>query len=456
MFDTHIHMLPSIIRSSSFSPCLRTAVRFRNTYSIDYLSEGIDILTGEDEGKEISFQELGVQPALCRALAKDGITAPTHVQTLSLPNTLRTQHAPLIIQSETGSGKTLTYLLPALQDARPGLNTIIVTPTRELAVQVYHAAKNLAGNRKNSRKVSILYSGIDEERVTEEFWALRPNILVGTPKKILETISRDDREIKRRLAMVSRLVLDEGDNLLKSLTYYASPKEKRNREIHPRPARLITEKLVDSKNPRRLSLICTSATTPRHFCEELSEIGWGEEPLVLSPVTRNRVPENIKHFYIKCGRMNKMEALVMHFKESKERDKMALVFIHRHLSIDNFVEDLRSYGIEARALYKEMRDINEYGAFLKKFRSGEIEMVVGTEETVRGLDFSFVKTLYLTEVPKDPSEYLHLAGRVGRMGREGVVVTLIGGDKEEKDTIRLLRYQKRLRIQESKLLNLKY
>ena len=117
------------------------------------------------------------------------------------------------------------------------------------------------------------------------------------------------------------------------------------------------------------------------------------------------------------------------------------------------MSELAQTNIKHRALYKEVMDINRYQSFLKEFKNGDIEMVVGTEETVRGLDFSFVRTLYLTEVPRDGVEYLHLAGRVGRMGREGEVVVLIGGDKQDRDAGRLERMYKKFDISNIKINN---
>ncbi|XP_011407125.1 PREDICTED: DEAD-box ATP-dependent RNA helicase 47, mitochondrial-like, partial [Amphimedon queenslandica] len=183
---------------------------------------------------------------------------------------------------------------------------------------------------------------------------------------------------------------------------------------------------------------------PAHSLEELTENGWGEVPNIITTVEtseRMRVPDTISHEYIKCGDDNKVDVLVSHFNKVKQErgEAKALVFIHRDSSINQFMSELAQKDIKHRALYKEVMDINKYKSFLRKFKNGDIEMVIGTEETVRGLDFSFVGTLYLTEVPRDGIEYLHLAGRVGRMGREGEVVVLIGGEKQDRDAGRLER-----------------
>ena len=126
------------------------------------------------------------------------------------------------------------------------------------------------------------------------------------------------------------------------------------------------------------------------------------------------------------------------FRESNQ--KSALVFIHRLHSVDSFVWELRDLGLNAVALYRKVanQDPEEFEQFLMQFRTGRIDIVVGTEETVRGLDFKDLDHVYLMEVPKNVDEYLHLAGRVGRQGRPGTATTLVSqGDQREERRIRL-------------------
>ena len=126
------------------------------------------------------------------------------------------------------------------------------------------------------------------------------------------------------------------------------------------------------------------------------------------------------------------------FRESNQ--KSALVFIHRLHSVDSFVWELRDLGLNAVALYRKVanQDPEEFEQFLMQFRTGQTDIVVGTEETVRGLDFKDLDHVYLMEVPKNIDEYLHLAGRVGRQGRPGTATTLVSqGDQREERRIRL-------------------
>lgn len=133
---------------------------------------------------------------------------------------------------------------------------------------------------------------------------------------------------------------------------------------------------------------------------------------------------------------------------TKSGQKSALVFIHRNQSVDDFVWELRYLGLQAVALYKKIATQNpsNHETFLMDFKSGKFQLVVATEETVRGLDFQELQHVYLMEVAKNVEEYLHLAGRVGRQGRRGTVTTIVSGDKETGEERRMLLQYRRLGV----------
>ena len=143
--------------------------------------------------------------------------------------------------------------------------------------------------------------------------------------------------------------------------------------------------------------------------------------------------------------VNIKSVFVRIFRDSGQ--KSALVFIHRLQSVDSFVWELRELGINAVALYKQAanQDHEEYQKFLTDFQTGKINVVVGTEETVRGLDFKELDHVYLTEVAKNIDEYLHLAGRVGRQGRPGTATTLVS-TKDPREEIRMKLEYRRLEL----------
>lgn len=181
-----------------------------------------------------------------------------------------------------------------------------------------------------------------------------------------------------------------------------------------------------------IQMIGASATVNDVLQEDLTEIGWGDHVKLVQSSTLEgwpcKVPPCIKHQYVICDEsvgLTKAQALARVFRESSQ--KSGLVFIHRLLSVDDFVWELRDLGLNAVALYQKVanQDPEEYEKFLAEFQTGQINIVVGTEETVRGLDFKELDHVYLTEVARNIDAYLHLAGRVGRQGRPGTATTLV-------------------------------
>ena len=408
----------------------------------EYLTveEYLDDTGPEDRRKfEIdNFKELGVTTQLRKRLAQEGIVIPTAIQRLALPETL-SRYSRLVIQAETGTGKTLTYLIPALQDPRPGLTSIILTPTRELATQVYYWSRKLAGDRKDSPRVAVVFSGPGEKEQIEKFTEMKPNILIGTPKRVLQ-LYQDSQSVFKS---VRRIVLDEGDKLLQPIGERSQWRKRKVRELHPRPGRV----LVESFGKQRMNLICTSATVNRALKAELADIGWGGSPQLISTINRATLPPSIEHHFIDCvceeDEMAKITALVDHFRNKGLSS--ALVFIRASAPMDKFVTSLADRGLKSAALYKNLLP-EVYEQFLAELKRGDIDVVVGTEQTVRGLDFCFVDTVFLMEVPRNAQEYIHLAGRVGRMGRRGSVVVMVG-DNDPRNSTRLRRIYSQLGVE---------
>ncbi|XP_068755652.1 DEAD-box ATP-dependent RNA helicase CshC-like [Montipora capricornis] len=391
-----------------------------------------------DDSNISSFQDLKVHSKLVVKLTQRGIETPTPIQKIAIP--MIQKNKSILIHSETGSGKTLVFLLPAIQDPGKGFGTVIVVPTRELASQMLFEAHRLLGN-KNA--VESFVSGVDlaKQEARLEDSDNRPLIVIGTPKRLLEIVEKDPLLVHR----TKRIIMDEVDKVLLPLKKRSSRKKVVLRENHPRPARLLVEKIREHSRVRPIQLIAASATVNDELEEDLSELGWGDHVTVIQSPSfvgkQRNIPSCIKHQYVvfddSFGR-TKAQILARIFRESKQ--KSALVFIHRLHSVNNFVWELRDLGLNAVALYKKVadQDPEQFKEFLEHFRTGKIDIVVGNEETVRGLDFKELDHVYLMEVPKDIDEYLHLAGRVGRQGRPGTATTIMStGDPGDERRIKL-------------------
>ena len=395
--------------------------------------------------EEQSFQRLGVTTALCRRLKNEfGITDPMAVQEVALPITLN--RTSCIVQSQTGTGKSLTFLLPALQDSTPGLSTLVLTPTRELAHQLFSMATSLVGHGKRSKRIGLIVSELkglvdDEEEEGKRDDASfdsndPPDIVIGTPKAILEKTKNGHLSLKS----LRRIVLDECDKILDPLRPGKTPWRKaRTREWHPRPGALVLIEIKKVLKNREIQFICTSATADRLINSELNSLGWTERMQTVNCSKPKRVPGNIQHCYIVT---NDKVATIAELIEAGRHP--ALAFIHRHAPINSFIDELHNKDIPAVALYSKTTDSEIYKDFIGRFRAGAIKLVVGTEETVRGLDFPWVSNVFLTEVPRNPKEYIHLCGRVGRIGRDGTAIVLV--DEAKNELPRLLRQYASLAI----------
>ena len=395
------------------------------------------------------FSQLGVNTQNEALLKSLGIHKPFPVQAASLP--VLFAHKSAVIEAETGSGKTLTYLLPVLQNlGNRSCSTIIVVPTRELAAQVYNEILKYLPDRR----LAVRYvSGIEETQERKLDRALREShVVIGTPKRLLEIFEEKSGHFRN----VRCVVLDEIDKLLptKSLNKVGLGKA--------RPAdKLLSMIAFHNKSAQ---MIATTATLSKPLVEELKDRGFTKrcEVIRCNPESyrHGKVPDSIQHFFTVTksseGNPNgalgeKVKSVARLFRQTE--DKCILVFIPREQSVQTAVDVFQEMGFTAVALYKKvlLPSPYEFERFLKAFEEGDIQVVVATEETVRGMDFPFIKRLFLTYVPRTPEDYLHLAGRVGRANRKGVVTTIIDCDEEKVERKHLKRRLTALNVKARKI-----
>ena len=282
---------------------------------------------------------------------------------------------------------------------------------------------------------------------------IKPNVVIGTPKQLLQ-FTEDDCYVFRD---VHRVVFDEPDKTfsitdIEQLRMRHKKLKKKMVHIHPRPGEIFLSMLLDMCKGK-FQLICTSATISDALRGELVEMGWGDsyaDIICTAPLT---IPEGIKHCYAVAneadGGLSKLDLLVKLFQDSHE--KCALVFIHSQSRIDQFTYELRNRGFTADPLYKH--SAGDFSSFMEDFKQGKINFAIGTEETVRGLDFTWLDTVYTLTVPKSATEYLHMSGRVGRVGKEGRAVTIVDPSVEEKELSHLQMIYKHLKVEPVRLIN---
>jgi superfamily II DNA/RNA helicase len=363
------------------------------------------------------FAELGIGPFFIRRLEERGIKVPTEIQKRVIPRLLGGEN--LIFRSATGTGKTFAYLLPLVQtflsfpdrEEWAGLDIagragswpqiLLCAPTYELCSQIKGEADFLLAGLAPF-KASLVIGSANMGRQIEGLKREKPELIVGNPGRLI----RLARMGKLKLNRVQALVLDEGDRLVSD-------------ELLEE-----TRELAAMLGPDRLSLAC-SATMSKKSRERLLPLLGGPAG---SEETADRevLGERIGHWALHSEERRKIGTL-RSFITAVEPAK-ALVFTGRGAQVGNIVAQLQYHHIAAEGLYRDM-DKQKRKRALDTFRAGRIRILVSSDLSARGLDIPGVSHVITLDTGEDPETYQHRAGRTGRAGRQGIMVSI--GDEEE-------------------------
>ncbi len=361
----------------------------------------------------MTFAELGVPPALVAALAKQHIVEPTAIQVAAIPVLLEGRDAYL--NAETGTGKTLAYLLPIfcrLDVSQEATQAIVVAPTHELAIQIQRQCVELAQHAGWAVRTLLLIGGTAIDRQVDKL-KKKPHVVVGSPGRIRELIGM--RKLKP--AATRSLVIDEADRLLLA-------------ESLPE-----IRAIVATLPPER-QLIFASATERDECAKPLAALAPG---LVMLRAAASKVNENIEHLYLVCERRDKFEVLrkLIHAL-APER---AMVFVHRNETADRAAANLAHHRIAVANLHAAADKLERKQA-MDDFRSGAVTVLIASDVGARGLDIAGITTVFNLDVPTESRAYLHRVGRTGRAGARGQAVSLVTDDE-----LRLVgRYEQELGI----------
>jgi superfamily II DNA/RNA helicase len=358
--------------------------------------------------KDILGEQLWNQLKTTKAL--EGITSPTPIQEQALPLIL--QGKDVLFQSPTGTGKTLAYLLPIFakmhnqgntNDTKPdtkSIQAIILAPTYELAAQIAQVARGLSSRPED---VALLIGGAAKTRQAAAL-KLKPRVAVGTPGRIADFMA----EKKLSLHHVKTLVFDEADRLF----------TEQNLET--------IEKLIKATLKDR-QILLVSATIPKKTADLA-------KPLMKNPETirlGDKIPKNIKHFYtISEGRKKneRLRSVIHNHKINK-----VLVFVNMPYTIENTAKRLDFHKIPCKSLHSGADKITRKAA-MDALRLGKIRALVASDAGSRGLDIQNLKHVINLDLPAREKDYLHRAGRCGRAGTEGTVISIV--TKNELETLK--------------------
>jgi len=344
----------------------------------------------------MTFIDLQLPPDLIAALAKEQISDPTPVQSAAIPVLLAGKDAYL--NAETGTGKTLAYLLPLMARIDPAQATtqvVIIAPTHELSIQIHRQSCELAQNAGRAIRSVLLIGGTATARQIEKLKS-KPHVVVGSPGRILELIERN----KLKLLHLRAIVVDEADRLLQDegLEWI--------------------QKIVGLAPPAR-QLIFASATIEAHTREVLATLS--PEAVILSPSTA-AVNENIQHLYLICEERDKPDILrqLLHAFDLPR----SIVFVHRNEVAERVAAKLTHHKLAVADLSAGLDKLDRKHA-MDGIRSGAIKIMIASDLAARGLNIPAVTHVFNLDAPTMSNAYLHRVGRTARAGAQGTAISLL-------------------------------
>ena len=364
--------------------------------SADRLSAAADELTGAD-GEQPSFDSLGVDPALVKALAEQGITTAFAIQAMTVADALAGRD--VCGKAKTGSGKTLAFGIPLLQRTMAARSTepgrpraLVLVPTRELAVQVSEVLEPL-GKEAGIRIVAV-YGGADIERQIKKL-RRGVDVIIATPGRLIDLGDRGELSV----ADIETLVLDEADRMADM--GFMPQVEWVLRRLEREHQTLLFSATLDGAVDRLVSRYLT-------------------DPVLHEVASPHTTVEAMEHRFLEVHQMDRVKVCAA---ICRNVDK-ALVFVRTKHGADRLVEQLGKEGVRAGAIHGDLRQANRERT-LKDFAEGKLHVLVATDVAARGLDIDAVDVVIHFDPPEDHKAYLHRSGRTARAGEAGMVVTLV-------------------------------
>lgn len=340
------------------------------------------------------FISMGIIPELTDVLQSNGITSPTPVQKKAIPVLLSGQD--VIAQAQTGTGKTIAFTLPILQRIdidKEQVQALILTPTRELAIQITSELKKLAA--AVGAKVLAAYGGQDVDAQIRKL-NNSPHIVVATPGRLIDHMRRETIN----LGKLKMLVLDEADQML----HMGFLPEVQN--------------IVD-QTPRARQTMLFSATMPDQI-KRLAE-NYMKTPVDIKIQSANVTLDNIKQLVIETTDRGRQKALISMIET--QRPYLAVIFCRTKVRAKKLNKDLQDLGFESDELHGDLTQAKREQV-MKRFRDAKLQILVATDVAARGLDVEGVTHVFNFDVPTDSEIYIHRIGRTGRAGQRGTAITI--------------------------------
>jgi ATP-dependent RNA helicase DDX49/DBP8 len=366
---------------------------------------------------DTSFEALNVAPWLLHSMSAMEIKHPTPIQRACIPEIL--QGHDCIGGSRTGTGKTIAFAVPILQKWSEdpfGIYAVVLTPTRELALQIYEQFQAL-GSPQSLK--SILITGGTEMRPQAVALAQRPHIVIGTPGRLADHVRTSGRDTIVGLSRARVIVLDEADRLLASGPGSMLPDVDTCLSALPPAANRHTLLFTATITAEVRAL--KSLPRPKGRAEVfVAEINAQDD----SP--RSLIPQKLKQTYLQVPMTHKDAFLhVLLSVDTISALSSTIIFCNRTKTADLLHRVLLSLNHSVTSLHSRMPQ-SQRNKNLSDFRSSKARLLVATDVAARGLDIPSVALVINYDVPRNPDDYIHRVGRTARAGRGGMSITFVG------------------------------
>lgn len=351
-----------------------------------------------------TFAQFGFKPFIDAALKEIGFKEPTEVQARLIPLILKRRS--VVGQSQTGSGKTHTFLLPIFQTIDPELTevqAVITTPSRELAYQIYDAAKQIAKHSEKEILVHNYVGGTDKQRQIEKLEHRQPQIVIGTPGRVLDLMKSQALDVHN----ASVLVVDEADMTL-DLGF------------------LKETDAIASAMPKELQMMVFSATIPDKLKPFLRK--YMTDPIVEVVENKNVISPTIDNWLISTKGRDRNQLIYQLL--TMGQPYLALVFANTKERVDDLTRYLRSQGLRVAKIHGGIPP-RERKRTMREVQNMEYQFVVATDLAARGIDIEGVSQVINDDIPEDFEFFIHRVGRTGRNGMEGTAITLYAPSEDK-------------------------
>jgi len=370
----------------------------------------------------MTFENLNLIPAILKALVDQNYTEPTSIQEKAIPLVLN--HHDVLGSAQTGTGKTAAFAIPIIQHmekyaqqshGKRRVSALVVTPTRELAIQIGESFTDYAKYTQINN--TVIFGGVKQGSQVD---AVRRgvNVLVATPGRLLDLMNQGHISLDD----VKYFVLDEADRML-DMGF-----------IHD-------IKKIIAKLPKQRQSLFFSATMPQNIVDLSRQILRDPKKIAVNAVSSTA--ETIQQYIYKTNKSNK-PSLLLHILNDPEMTQVLLFSRTKH-GADRIVRNLRKKDINSAAIHGD-KSQNQRQKALKDFKDGKVRVLVATDIAARGIDIDKLRHVINYDIPNESETYVHRIGRCGRAGEEGVSISLC--DAEELAYIRDIEKLTKQRISE--------